>query len=103
LVDPSLISTGTVNLDAQQAAMEDMVTDSDANSVVTATGSGEQIRTGEKGYHYTPGPAMKEVVFETKESLLEHLRQSMLYAAKNMEFEEAARIRDQIAKLEKEM
>lgn len=103
LVDPSLISTGTVNLDAQQAAMEDMVKESDSGAIVSSTGSGEQIREGEKGYHYTPGPAMKEVVFETKDSLLNHLRQSMLYAAKNMEFEEAARIRDQIAKLEKEM
>jgi excinuclease ABC subunit B len=103
LVDPSLISTGTVNLDAQQAAMEDMVQESESEDVVSSSGSGEQIRTGEKGYHYTPGPAMKEVVFETKEALLEHLRQSMIHAAKNMEFEEAARIRDQIAKLEKEM
>jgi excinuclease ABC subunit B len=83
--------------------MEDMVQESESDDVVSSSGSGEQIRTGEKGYHYTPGPAMKEVVFETKEALLEHLRQSMIHAAKNMEFEEAARIRDQIAKLEKEM
>jgi excinuclease ABC subunit B len=46
---------------------------------------------------------LKEVVFETKEAFLAHLRETMIHAAKNMEFEEAARIRDQIAKLEKEL
>jgi excinuclease ABC subunit B len=46
---------------------------------------------------------MNEVHFESKDKLLDHLRMTMLHAAKNMEFEEAARIRDQIGKLEEEL
>jgi excinuclease ABC subunit B len=39
------------------------------------------------------------VVFDNKEKLIDHLEQVMFEAAKNMEFEEAARIRDQIEQL----
>jgi excinuclease ABC subunit B len=46
---------------------------------------------------------MNDVTFESKDALIAHLRATMLHAAKNMEFEEAARIRDQIDKLEKEL
>jgi excinuclease ABC subunit B len=46
---------------------------------------------------------MREVVFEDKQKFLDYLRESMITAAKNLEFEEAARIRDQIEKLKKEL
>ena len=46
---------------------------------------------------------MHEVTFENKEKLIKHLRETMITAAHNMEFEEAARIRDQIGKLEAEL
>jgi excinuclease ABC subunit B len=46
---------------------------------------------------------MKEITFESKDKFIDYLRDTMLQAAKNMEFEEAARIRDQIAQLEEEL
>ena len=61
------------------------------------------MKVAEEGIQYKANPAMKEVTFESKEKFLEYLRDSMLQAAKNMEFEEAARIRDQIAQLEEEL
>jgi excinuclease ABC subunit B len=63
----------------------------------------ETIRVDEKGLSYKGNTAMNEIHFESKDKLLDHLRKTMLHAAKNMEFEEAARIRDQIAKLEEEL
>lgn len=42
---------------------------------------------------------MKEVVFDNKADFMNYLQESMMTAAKNLEFEEAARIRDQIEKL----
>lgn len=108
LVDPALISTGTFDAEARKAAEEDMARDR-LNALTNGAGelnsasAAEQVYAAEDGVHYTPGPAMKEVVFETKEAFLAHLRETMIHAAKNMEFEEAARIRDQIAKLEKEL
>lgn len=86
LVDPSLISTRGLDLEADE---EQQVL--------------EMIRVGEKEVTYRANPAMKEVTFESKEKFLEYLNDSMLQAAKNMEFEEAARIRDQIGKLKKEL
>lgn len=62
----------------------------------------EMILAADEGYTYKPNAAMKEVNFKTKEQLLEHLREEMFTAAKNLEFEEAARIRDQIEQLENE-
>jgi len=38
-------------------------------------------------------------VFENKEKFLEHLEKTMMNAARSMEFEEAARIRDQIEQI----
>lgn len=87
LVDPSLISTRGFDMDTESKENEYL----------------EVVKVAEEGVTYKANPAMKEVTFESKEKLIEYLRESMLYAAKNMEFEEAARIRDQIAKLEEEL
>lgn len=59
----------------------------------------EYIRAAEDGLRYKAGPEMNEVVFEDKDKLIGHLESVMFEAAKNMEFEEAARIRDQIEQL----
>jgi len=90
LVDPALISTQKVDFskEAEAAAQADYL---------------ESVRVADKGLSYRANPAMNEVHFESKEKLLDHLRETMLHAAKNMEFEEAARIRDQISKLEVEL
>ena len=89
LVDPSLISSQSFDF-----AQKDEEPDQDALEV---------IRVADEGIQYKASPAMKEVTFESKDKLLEHLRETMYQAAKNMEFEEAARIRDQIGKLEDEL
>jgi excinuclease ABC subunit B len=88
LVDPTLISTQDFTLDSTEQEQQDYL---------------ETVRVAEDGIQYKANPAMKEVTFENKEKFLEYLRGSMLQAAKNMEFEEAARIRDQIATIEKEI
>ncbi len=88
LVDPSLISTQDFTLDPKEEDQKDYL---------------EVVKVAEEGIQYKANPAMKEVTFESKEKFLEYLRDSMLQAAKNMEFEEAARIRDQIAQLEEEL
>ncbi len=88
LVDPSLISTQDFTLDVKPEAEVDYL---------------EVVKVAEDGIQYKASPAMNEVTFESKEKFLEYLRDSMYQAARNMEFEEAARIRDQIAKLEKEL
>jgi excinuclease ABC subunit B len=89
LVDPALISTQDFTLDGSpdQKEQEHL----------------EVVRVADDGIQYKANPAMKEVTFESKEKFLDYLRESMLQAAKNMEFEEAARIRDQIGTLEKEL
>jgi excinuclease ABC subunit B len=89
LVDPALISTQDFTLDKQPGEKEQDYL--------------EVVKVAEEGIQYKASPAMKEVTFESKEKFLDYLRDSMLQAAKNMEFEEAARIRDQIATLEKEL
>jgi len=90
LVDPALISNQKFDFgqEAQKQAEQDYL---------------ESIKVAEDGIQYKPNPAMHEVTFESKEKLIEHLRETMINAAKNMEFEEAARIRDQIEKLNKEL
>lgn len=89
LVDPALISTQDFTLESgKEPDEEDYL---------------EVVKVADDGIQYKPGPAMKEVTFESKEKFIEYLRNSMVHAAKNMEFEEAARIRDQIATLEKEL
>ncbi|MEQ8524266.1 excinuclease ABC subunit UvrB [Gracilimonas sp.] len=89
LVDPALISNNSFDF-----AQKDEEADEQALEV---------IKVAEDGIQYKASPAMKEVTFENKDKLLEHLRETMVHAAKNMEFEEAARIRDQIAQLEQEL
>ena len=89
LVDPSLISTQDFTLDKKDGYEE--------NDYL------EIVKVADDGIQYKANPAMKEVTFDSKEKFLDYLRESMLQSAKNMEFEEAARIRDQIAKLEKEL
>lgn len=88
LVDPALISTQDFTLDQPGSKAEEPL---------------EIVKVADDGIHYKANPAMKEVTFESKEDFLEYLRESMYHSAKNMEFEEAARIRDQIATLEKEL
>lgn len=88
LVDPALISTQDFTLDQPKGTSRDPL---------------ETVKVAEDGILYKANPAMKEITFESKETFLEYLRESMYHSAKNMEFEEAARIRDQIATLEKEL
>ncbi len=63
----------------------------------------EHIKVADDGIRYKAFPAMKEIVFEDKSEFIGYLKDAMHTAAKNMEFEEAARIRDQIAQVEKEL
>lgn len=86
LVDPMLISSQSFDLEPEE----------DTQAL-------EMARVAEDGVKYKPGPDMKEVTFEDKDAFIEYLRESMYSAAKNMEFEEAARIRDQIEQLENDL
>ena len=90
LVDPALISKTKFDYsaEAEKQAEQDYL---------------ETIKVADDGIQYKASPAMHEVTFESKDKLISHLRETMLHAARNMEFEEAARIRDQIEKLEKEL
>lgn len=88
LVDPSLISNRNFDLDTGDNQEDDYL---------------EVVKVAEEGIQYKASPAMKEVTFESKDKFIEYLRDSMLQSAKNMEFEEAARIRDQIEKLKEEL
>jgi excinuclease ABC subunit B len=87
LVDPALISTKSFDLDEEREGEEPL----------------ELVKVAEEGIKYKANPAMKEVTFESKEKFMEYLKDSMYTAAKNMEFEEAARIRDQIEQLKNEL
>lgn len=87
LVDPALISNKDFDLD-----------DRDGNEDPL-----EVVKVADEGIKYKANPAMNEVTFDDKEEFLEYLRDSMYTAAQNMEFEEAARIRDQIEQLENEL
>ncbi len=87
LVDPALIGAKSFEMEGDEQQTEFL----------------EQIKVADDGIHYKPAPAMKEVVFEDKDKFITHLKESMRTAAKNMEFEEAARIRDQIAQVEKNL
>lgn len=86
LVDPSLISAQPIDLE------RDLYEDEPV----------ELLKVAEDGIHYKPNPAMKEVVFKDKNDLIDHLSETMKTAARSLEFEEAARIRDQIEQLKKE-
>jgi len=88
LVDPSLISNRSFDLDTGDKQEDDYL---------------EVVKVAEEGIQYKANPAMKEVTFESKDKFIDYLRESMLQSAKNMEFEEAARIRDQIEKLKEEL
>ena len=87
LVDPSLISSQSFDLDELPDDKEPL----------------EHVKVAEDGIRYKANPAMNEVTFESKEEFMEYLQDSMYQAAKNMEFEEAARIRDQIEQLKEEL
>ncbi|MCA1801280.1 MAG: excinuclease ABC subunit UvrB [Rhodothermaceae bacterium] len=63
----------------------------------------ELIKVADDGIHYKANTAMKEVVFDDKSKFMDYLRESMKTAARNLQYEEAARIRDQIGQLEKEL
>ncbi|HKJ32185.1 MAG TPA: helicase-related protein, partial [Balneolales bacterium] len=87
MVDPSLISNKNVSFD-EKPEEEPL----------------EMIKlAADDEIHYKPNPAMKEVVFEDKEKFLDYLHEAMATAAHNLEYEEAARIRDQIESLKKEL
>lgn len=90
LVDPSLISNQSFKFssEAEKQAEQDYL---------------ESVKVADDGIKYKASPAMKEVTFDNKEKLIEHLRLTMVHAAKNMEFEEAARIRDQIEQLDNKL
>ncbi|MBN2730977.1 MAG: excinuclease ABC subunit UvrB [Balneolaceae bacterium] len=87
LVDPGLISAQSFDLDEISEKDKPL----------------ERVKVAEEGIKYKANPAMNEVTFENKEEFMEYLQDSMYQAAKNMEFEEAARIRDQIEKLKEEL
>lgn len=86
MVDPALISNKMISFDSPEE-QENI----------------EMIKVADEGIRYRPNSAMKEVVFEDKKSFLDYLYTEMENAAQNMEFEEAARIRDQIESLKKEL
>lgn len=88
LVDPHLISNKAVSFDDEYMQGAKPI---------------EVIQAADEGIRYKANPAMKEVVFENKDKFLDYLQEAMMTAARNLEFEEAARIRDQIEKLKKEM
>jgi excinuclease ABC subunit B len=88
LVDPALISAQDFDIDEREPEEQDPL---------------EVVKVAEEGIKYKANPAMNEVTFETKEEFLEYLQDTMYNAAKNMEFEEAARIRDQIEQLKNEL
>ncbi|TVQ70832.1 MAG: excinuclease ABC subunit UvrB [Balneolaceae bacterium] len=87
LVDPNLIGAKSFEIQTGEDAPDAL----------------EHIKVADDGIRYKASPAMKEVVFEDKSEFLAYLKEAMRTAAKNMEFEEAARIRDQIAQVEKEL
>ncbi len=86
LVDPGLISSKSIDLEEAYPEQEAV----------------ELVKVADDGIHYRPNPAMKEVVFENKQEFINHLTETMKTAARNLEFEEAARIRDQIEQFKKE-
>jgi excinuclease ABC subunit B len=88
LVDPGLLSKEAAGLDTIYLDEPDPL---------------ELIKVADDGIHYKANPAMKEVVFDEKSKFMDYLRESMKTAARNLQFEEAARIRDQIDQLEKEL
>lgn len=88
LVDPALISNKGFDLDEEDGAEEEAL---------------EVVKVADEGIKYKANPAMNEVTFDSKEEFLEYLQESMYNAAKNMEFEEAARIRDQIEQIKNEL
>lgn len=88
LVDPGLLSKEAAGLDTIYLDEPDPL---------------ELIKVADDGIHYKANPAMKEVVFDEKSKFMDYLRESMKTAARNLQFEEAARIRDQIGQLEKEL
>lgn len=87
LVDPSLIGARDFEIVAPDQESEAL----------------EQVKVADDGIRYKASPAMKEVLFKTKDDLLAHLKEVMARAAENLEFEEAAQIRDQIEKIKKEI
>lgn len=88
LVDPGLLSKEAAGLDTIYLDEPDPL---------------ELIKVADDGIHYKANPAMKEVVFDDRSKFMDYLRESMKAAARNLQFEEAARIRDQIDQLEKEL
>ncbi|WP_372635482.1 excinuclease ABC subunit UvrB [Fodinibius sp.] len=88
LVDPALISSRNFDLDDEVEVSKEPL---------------EMVKVAEEGIRYKANPAMKEITFDNKEKFLEYLHDSMKTAARNMEFEEAARIRDQIEQLKGEL
>ncbi len=88
LVDPALISNQDFDLDEKDGEEEDAL---------------EVVKVADEGIKYKANPAMNEVTFDNKEEFMEYLQESMYNAAQNMEFEEAARIRDQIDRLQDEL
>ena len=128
LVDPKLISTTAFTVEelapggsaapGAKGRKKGSAAGAGRGASASASGQGQGAGTGgygapddalesayaaEDGVRYRPGPGMNEVTFDTKEAFLNHLRETMIHAARNMEFEEAARIRDQIARLDKEL
>ncbi len=87
LVDPGLIGAKSFDLEPADAEPEAL----------------ELIKVADEGIRYKASPAMKEVVFEDKGKFVDYLKEAMRTAARNMEFEEAARIRDQIETVQKEI
>src|SRR5699024_4888096 len=87
LVDPGLISSQNFDVDEADYEEEPL----------------ELVKVAEEGIKYQANPAMNEIMFDDKEEFMQYLHDSMKTAAQNMEFEEAARIRDQIEQLKEEL
>lgn len=88
LVDPALISNENFDLEDPDGEQDEPL---------------EVVKVADEGIKYQANPAMDEVTFDNKEDFMEYLQDTMYNAAQNMEFEEAARIRDQIEQLKEEM
>jgi len=86
LVDPNLISAQNFEIEGKELPEEEF----------------ESVKVAEEGVSYKADPAMDEITFDDKDELRDFLKKQMYHAAKNLEFEEAARLRDQLEQLKEE-
>ena len=96
LVNPNLISAQNFDIEG-----EDQLIGPDSDQQFSPD-EFESVKVAEEGISYKADPAMDEITFEDKDELRNFLKKQMIHAAKNLEFEEAARLRDQLGQLDEE-